>query len=230
VSTVENLLISGGSITASGSGGAGIGSCSSGDLLNLRILGGSFRIRDGIVGIGSPDLSSLSRLTIGSPHIDCRSIGGYPCLRSSSIVFDGGSVSGVTRASNFLDVETAEFSGSPSMTILYRESSKREQFTGLPIIHIESVTFPSKRIHEVRVRGIGGTNANFERKFRFNPRTDRGFGISVPSVGSYKLSYRSEDEFSEGCLMHDGLCIFYVASENDTFYETAESGDSNAGC
>jgi hypothetical protein len=82
----------------------------------------------------------------------------------------------------------------------------------------------------VRVKGIDIDNANFEGKLIFNPRTDRGFGISVPSVGNYKLSYRSEDEFTEGCLLHDDLSIFSVFGTNDTFYEIIESSDSNADC
>jgi hypothetical protein len=86
-SRVEDLLISGGSDTVSGSptpmgmSGPGIGSGQLGSMSNLRIDGVSLVIEKGIYGIGAQSRDGLENLTIGSAHIDCRAIGAVKCIQ-----------------------------------------------------------------------------------------------------------------------------------------------------
>jgi hypothetical protein len=224
-SRVENISIYNGTVTTSGSNGAGIGTGYVNSLVGrICISGGSFSIRDGTVGVGTQNIAAGPILTIGSPHIDCRSIGNKTCLRASSVIFDNGSFTTVTSASNLITASAVSFSGSPSIYVIYTGSSTQEQFTGLPIIHIPSITFPCHSSYEVTLDGD-----NFERTVLFDSRTGRGFGISVPSLGNYNLMYNSRDDLAYGSLTSDGLSPFSVTGNNDNMY-TNVIIDEISGC
>jgi hypothetical protein len=212
--------------SASGAG-IGVGSSnftSSGGITDLSVFGGSFLIHEGIVGIGGWNLSSVSNLRLGSAHIDCRSIGSNICLRASSVLFDNGSLTSVTGASNLIEFNRITFSFSSEIYTIYSGLSQQEQFKGLPVIHIESVLLPSNFTYEITVLGTDELNEKFNRSVLFNAGSERGFGISVPSVGNYSMTYNSTDGSSQGCLVHDGLTSFAGLGKNDTFYERAQGG------
>jgi hypothetical protein len=145
------------------------------------------------------------------------------CLQAPSVVFDRGSFTAVAGATNLINANTVSFSGSPSIYVIYSGSSTQEKFTGLPTIHIPSVTFPCNSLYEVKVSGVG-----FQRTVLFNSRTDRGFGISVRSLGNYNFSYNSKEYSSQGVFtdVHKDaelstaeenlriICVFVVAFIN----------------
>jgi hypothetical protein len=210
------LSISGGSITAVSASGAGIGAGngSSAGVTEMNILGGSFLIRNGSIGIGAID-DSVPILRIGSPHIDC---GKLPkCLGASSVVFDG-SLTVVTAASPFVTSGNVSFSGSSSMYTIYTAESQREQVVGLPVIHVESVDFPSQLYYGLKVFGAHKGNAGFARSVLFNSGSARGFGISVPSPGDYRISYKSLHSAPRGLLIYNESTTFAVPDANDTLF------------
>jgi hypothetical protein len=226
--SVRNLNISGGTFhlwSPSGPGiGVGVGNSiftSSGGITDLSVTGGSFFIHEGIVGIGGWNLTSVTNLRLGSPHIDCRSIGSNICLRASSVFFENGSLTSVTAASNLIEFNRITFSFSSEIYTIYAGLSRQEHLTGLSMIHIESALFPSNLTYAIAVLGAGELNGTFHRSVSFNPGSDRGFGISVPSVGNYTIAYNSTDGSSHGCLVHDGLATFAALGKNDTFYKSA---------
>jgi hypothetical protein len=223
--SVSNLSIIAGTFHLWSTSGAGVGAfsfTSSGRVTDLCVVGGSLFIHEGIVGIGGPNLSSVANLRLGSAHIDCRSIGANTCLRSSSIFFDNGSLTSVTGAANVLEFDRITFSFSSEICTIYTGLSRQEHLTGLSIIHIESLLFPSNLTYKIVVLGAGELNETFHRSVLFHAESERGFGISVPSVGNYTITYNSTDELSHGCLVHDGLATFGALGKNDTLYESAE--------
>jgi hypothetical protein len=225
--SIRNLSISGGTFHLWSGLGAGVGAGgsnfnSSGVITDLSVLGGSFFIHEGIVGIGGSNHSYVTNLRLGSAHVDCRSIGANTCLRASSIFFDNGSLTSVTGASNLAEFDRVTFSSSSEIYTVYTGFSEQEQFTGLSIIHIGSVLFPSNLTYEITVLGDGELHEKFNRSFSFNPESEHGFGISVPSVGNYNVKYNSTHGLSQGCLVHDGLTTFAALGNNDAFYESAE--------
>jgi hypothetical protein len=223
--SVSNLSISGGTFHLWSRSGAGVGAStfsSPGVITDLSLVGGSFFVHEGIVGIGGSNLSSVAHLRLGSAYIDCRSIGANICLRVSSLLFDNGSLTSVTGASNLLEFDRITFSFSSEIYTIYTGFSKQEGFTGLPIIHIESVLFPSNLTSEITVIGAVDVNERFNRSVLFNSESERGFGISVPSVGNYTITYGSTDGSSHGCLVHDGFTTFAALRKIDTFYGNAQ--------
>jgi hypothetical protein len=201
---------------------AGIGCGSTSSVTAMTISGGSLYINAGSVGTNY--VNTGPNMIIRSPHIDCRAIGTTVCLQAPSVVFDNGSLTAVTGASNLINANTVSFSGSPSIYVIYTGSSTQETFTGLPIIHIESITFSCNSSYEVTATGD-----YFDRTVLFNPRSARGFGISVPSVGNYSLEYKARYYSSEGKLTHDGFDDFSVATNSDSFYTTVV-GDEVTDC
>jgi hypothetical protein len=131
----------------------------------------------------------------------------------------------VTGALNLVEFETIAFSGFTELLILYTGRSTRECFTGLRIIHIESVSFPCDLIYEVKVE-----DDNYQRGVLMNSSTFRGFGISVPSAGDYQLTYHSSYRTSSGFLFHDGVTTFSAASEGDAFYPDVKRNDDTVDC
>jgi hypothetical protein len=71
------------------------------------------------------------------------------------------------------------------------------------------------------VLGADELHEEFNRSVLFNAGSERGFGISVPLVGNYSMTYNSTDGSSQGCLVHDGLTYFAALRKNDAFYEGA---------
>jgi hypothetical protein len=88
------------------------------------------------------------------------------------------------------------------------------------MIHIASVTFPCNSSYEVTVNGV-----DFERTIIFNSGTDKGFGISIPALGVYTLSYRAEGISSEGSFTHDGSHDFTALTNSDTVYRNVASDE-----
>jgi hypothetical protein len=222
-SKVGDIFIHNGNIKVTGSSsGAGIGHgySTQSTVNSITIQGGSLRVVDGIVGVGAENSNSGPNVRIGSPHIDCRSIGARSCLKAASVLFNNGSFTSVTGAPNLIQSKTVTFSGSPSMYVIYSGFSTQEQFSGLAMIHIASVLFPCNSTYEVTVTGF-----DFERRVPFNSGTDLGFGISVPSLGGYHLSYHSENPESEGRLTHDGLYNFTALTKSDTVYTNVRSDE-----
>jgi hypothetical protein len=228
---VRNLTITNGTFRLCSDTGAGVGGSGSfGGVSNLNVLGGSFLIVNGSVGVGAANFLSLPSLKLGSPHIDCRSIGTKACLRASSVVLDNGSLTAVTRAVNLIEFQSVSFSGSPSMYTVYAGVSIQEKFTGHPTIHIELVRFPCNLSYEVKVNGADVSNANFWRVLPFNSRTDRGFGISVPSIGNYRITYNSTDRSSHGSVIRGDSQTFIVSANHDSFYTNVETTDDTLRC
>jgi hypothetical protein len=126
-SSVGNIFIHNGSIIAAGSNSAGIGHgyLNYSSVNTVSITGRSISILNGTVGAGTEDMTAGPKLTIGSPHIDCRSIGVQTCLQAPSIVFDNGSFTAVTGAPNLIKSNTTSFSGLPSIYVIYSGSSKK---------------------------------------------------------------------------------------------------------
>jgi hypothetical protein len=218
-SSVRDIFIRNGNITVRGSESAGIGrGCSNSSVDAIHISGGFVSVLDGSFGVGIE--SGTGSLTIGSAHIDCRAIRTKMCLQAPSVIFDNGSFTGVTGASNFINSSTVSFSGSPSIFVIYGGSSAQEKFTGLPIIHIPLVPFSCKSSYDIRVTG-----KDFERRVPFNAKTDTGFGISGPSLGNYGFTYNSSDCSSKRRLTHDGSCIFSASTKSDTVYTNVVSDE-----
>jgi hypothetical protein len=92
------------------------------------------------------------------------------------------------------------------------------------VIHIPSVTFPCNSSYEVIVNGFG-----FQRTVLFDSETGSGFGVSVPSLGNYKLNYSSKDCSLYGFLTPGGRCAFSVSANNDNVYTNANT-DEISGC
>jgi hypothetical protein len=112
-SKVGYIFIHDGNITVAGSSsdaGIGRGHSSESSVGPISITGGSISVLDGIVGVGAENASPS--LTIGSPDIDCRSIGAKTCLKAVSVVFSNGSFTAVTGASNLIESTEASFSTS----------------------------------------------------------------------------------------------------------------------
>jgi hypothetical protein len=207
--------------------GAGIGgSASFGGIASLNIHDRSFCILDEIVGVRNADFNSIASLTIGSLHIDCRLLGTHVCLRASSVVVDHSSVGAVIAAPNLIDFETVMFSESTEIFPVCTGHSQQEKFTGILVIHIESVPFPSPHIYDVTATD----NHNFERSVLFNFLDGRGFDISVPSIGNYLIKYTLPDGSSAGCMIHGDLSTFGVLSANDAFFATVEAVNESGKC
>jgi hypothetical protein len=221
-SRVGSIYIYDGILRAQGSGGPGIGrgDGATSSLNTISISGGLITILNGSVGISAVSMSSGPSLTITSPHIDCRSMGSKMCLRASSAIFNGGSLTAVTSASNLINFNTVSFSGSPSLYVIYAASSSKEKLTGLAMIHLASVTFPCNSSYEVTV-----TCDDFKRTVSFNPWDGRGFGISVPFLGNFSISYNSKCHSSEGILVHDGLDTFAALANNDNVYTKVKTDE-----
>jgi hypothetical protein len=218
-STVGNLTISDGTFQLSSNSGPGIGG-----ITNTKLLGGCFVIDNGSVGVGN-----TSSLRIGSVDIDCRSIGDKTCLEGTSIVFEGGSVTAVTGALNLIEFGTIAFSGFTELYTRYTGPSTQERFTGLAVIHIESVSFPCDLIYEVTVE-----DDNYKRVLLMNSSTFRGFGVSVPSAGDYILNYESAEKLSftlsSGFLYHGNSTTFAAISGRDAFYSDVRLNDDTTNC
>jgi hypothetical protein len=154
------------------------------------------------------------------------------CLRAPSISFDGGSATAVTSAANLIESGTVTFSNSPSIYTIYTGPSTQEQFTGIAMIHIESVSFPCDIVYEVKVSGADPGNAALKRFVLFNPAQARGFAISVPSGGNYRLDFSSQSAVrrSSGFLPTDSVSTFAATENRDTFYTQATVNADGSDC
>jgi hypothetical protein len=114
--------------------------------------------------------------------------------------------------------------------IVYAERSTREQFTGIPLIHIESVQFSSNLTYEVTVRGAEARIGYLSNGVFFDPNKARGFAVSVRSPGNYTMCYAATDGSSSGFMMYDNMAIFAALAANDTMYADAEESDGDANC
>jgi hypothetical protein len=181
----------------------------------VNVLGGFFRV-NGRAGIGA------SNLTIGSAYLDCRPIGTEVCLRASAVAFDNGSVTAITGGPRLIEFERVTFSEGSEIYTIYTGNSTRELFTGLPIIHIEFAMSLAYPISRLVVRGAG-----FARELPFDSDENRGFAVSVPSIGSYAIASISVNRSAPGTLFHGCSTIFSASTDGDTFYEdvgTIEDG------
>jgi hypothetical protein len=120
------------------------------------------------------------------------------------------------------------FSGSPSIRTIYTSASTQETFTGLPIIHVGSLVLPPNQVYQITATSAEAKNAGFARSISFNSSTDRGFSISVPSVGEYELRYVLPGQYARNCpLTQEESAIFAILGERDTFFELAEFGNES---
>jgi hypothetical protein len=173
----------------------------------LNVLGGFFYL-NGTVGVGSGNYTLLSGLTIGSPHLDCRSMGTKICIRASSVFFDAGSMTMITGASKMIAFNTIDFSDASELYTIYTDTSIPESITGIPIIHIEFSTSLPYEISKLIVHNSDETTQLLAREVIFDSNSHRGFAISVPSIGNYIFTSTSNDSLLCKALSLDSVATF----------------------
>jgi hypothetical protein len=221
---VSSVTIKGGTFNITSHAGAAVGAYGYATVANLSLLGGSFYL-SGHAGVGAANDSSLSTLTVGSPHLDCRPLGTEICLRASSVLFDAGSMMMVTGSSKMIDFDTLHFSEASEIYTIYTGTSMQELITGIPIIHIQLATSLPYQISKLIVRNSDNTTAVFEREVFFDSSAHRGFAISVPSIGNYKFTLPSNDSLLCFALSRGNVTTFAALTEGDTFYDEVRIAD-----
>jgi hypothetical protein len=231
-SSVVNLTILDGNITASGWNGTGIGSvyrCSS-SVERISILNGSLTL-----AISQPDIGgglySDGDVTIWNGLFDCSAINWTVCFNSSSLTFATGSIIAITNYNIVGASSTSRVVGSPELYFEYVSNSTEEGLTGLPLIHLESIPFGHRTVYTLRIDGFDSDNHDFHREVQFDGNRSRGCAFSVNSVGNYSVSFESIESWIphfSGFLGHDGIPLFSANDLNDNFYSSVIVLPANA--
>jgi hypothetical protein len=155
----DSLMISGGNIHARGSDGAGIGTAVA-DLgfsrvSELVIVNGSFSLQASFPcpGIDSgPFSAGQETLRIMNGFFDCSAVNASFCFNSSALTFQDGSISAVTNYRTVASSSSSQMAGSPSLYFEYILDSSAEGLSGLPILHLGSISFPYATLYSLSVR------------------------------------------------------------------------------
>jgi hypothetical protein len=122
------------------------------------------------------------------------------------------------KSSKMIDFQTVTFSDSAEIYTIYTGPSTQELMTGLPIIHVQfaaSIAYPISRLI---VQNNDDTTKAYRREVLFNLSAHRGFAISVPSIGNYKLLSHSTDPVLCRSLVLNDVTTFAALTDGDTFY------------
>jgi hypothetical protein len=215
-SQVENLNIHGGVINLSPSSPVGIGAAErdedgSTQLAELFIDGGKISIAAQNAGIGAGDTGMVEQIGFaGDVWLNCTvSQGG--CLRSGWVHF-GGSLSATVDAAKFLDTgfDWGDTSN-PSFYLQYRGNrpSPAEDFTGAPALHVGWISGLAPREYAVSFWAAG----YLQEQRLFDARESRGFFVSLPYAGEYKVGFLDAD-YRAGWLQTDsGIPLFVVGTD-----------------
>jgi hypothetical protein len=188
---------------------------------HLRIFNGSFNLQASFpwAGIGSGPFSSvLDTVTISGGFFDCSAIDSTFCFNAGSLTFQGGSMSAITNYRTVGPSIQSLISGSPDLYFEYISHSSRESLTGLPILHLESISFPYSTVYSLRIQRESETGVGSERELTFDANRSRGFAFTVDSVGNYSIIFNSLPPESSGRLGHDGVLSFFASDPSDNLY------------
>jgi hypothetical protein len=229
-STVGNLSVWGGNISAAAPTGAGIGSGyaeqGNSTVQNLTIVGGTIIIGSSYSGIGSGPAtsiggSSIDNLTIHGGFFDCHALTSGVCFNASLLTFAGGSTMAIT-SGRTMTASSSPFGwqiiGLPNLYFEYLSNSSDEGLTSIPLIHLESIELTSEAVYYLTISRIAGNEPGFEREVIFNGLRARGCAFSVGSPGNYSILIRSTEPEFRGRLVHDGIPSFLVSESSDSFY------------
>jgi hypothetical protein len=136
----------------------------------------------------------------------------------------------ITGAAKMMEFGAIAFSNSSEIYAIYTGTSVHELFTGLPIIHVQLAESLSYQISRVIVRNHDESTSAFVREVLFDSNAQRGFAISVPSIGSYTLTCGSSDGLLCRSLVHNGETTFLANSAGDTFYDNVGISSENGIC
>jgi hypothetical protein len=224
-STVSTLTILGGNINTSGSNGAGIGSGSgSSNVSQLIVVNGSFRLRavSPYAGIGTTGFSpSTDTVTIVNGFFDCSALNSTFCINSNALIFRDGSTTAITTYRTVCPSSESRILGFAHLYFEYLSLSSPEHLTGLPILHLESISFAYRTVYTLSIMLAVKDDERFERELIFNATRSRGCAFTVGSLGNYSIFFKSASPPSSGRLEHDGIQSFFAAGPYDTLYSAA---------
>jgi hypothetical protein len=230
-SSVTRLLISGGFIRANASGGAGIGagSASGGEssVREIVVVNGSLIVRTarGYPGIGNSPfaLSRDDKVTVFGGFFDCGALDMPSCFNSTALTFQDGAATAITNFRIVGASSQARMSGAAALYFEYIASSSQEAVTGLPMLHIGSISLPYPTVYTLTVRQEHSNGVGFARELLFDSSRFRGCAFTVPAVAEYTILFDSASPVSSGQLRHDGSLLFNAADLYDNYYASAES-------
>jgi hypothetical protein len=179
------------------------------------ILNGSFYLQG---SPGYPGIDTGDNLTIVNGFFDCSTIDSSFCFNSSALTFQNGSATAITNYSTVGPSFQSLISGSSSLYFEYLSDSSQEWLSGLPMLHLKSISFFYSTIYALTIRQEGESDIRFERELIFNASRSRGCAFTVGGIGNYSIFYNSTSPPSQGRLGHDGLLFFSVSGPYDNVY------------
>jgi hypothetical protein len=203
---VNSLMIKGGTITAIGSQGAGIGSGharNGSSVVGLITVGnaslvGQSSVNGAGVGHGSADSGGISRLQnlvfAGDSVVVARPSGDHFPVESLSLILSDGSIVCEVPAPPTVNANAVQtLSQDFGLVFLYENatlagSEKVDAFEGA-FLQIGDLNLPNASLWNIRV-----WNSLMQRRFRITSSSVRSFTVSVPSTGSYQIDASSDSQ------------------------------------
>jgi hypothetical protein len=153
---------------------------------------------------------------IGDGFFDCSALENKPCFNVNSLTLNNGSITVITNSTQIgPSFQTVNIVGNAELYFEYLSESSKEEFTGIPLIHLDSISLPSVSLYKLMIEEIKGKH---EREIIFDAGRLQGCGFSVESVGNYSISVESDPSEWKGHLVHNESLVFSVNGSWDNFY------------
>jgi hypothetical protein len=148
---------------------------------------------------------------------DCSGVtGSQPCFSAKAFQLVNGSVS-VRTKSKVGPSSGWQIVGTPELYFEYLDDSERENMTGLPVLHLKSISnIPCRTIYALTIRAVG---KDYARTVMFDGNRSTGCAFSVRG-GNYTISVTSPlVEWLVGRLVHSDGDDFSAEVLGDNFYD-----------